>query len=53
MLEIKEEYMNWIVCKERLGRLSHHIFMVKEKGKMMLNPSFLESRSILVAQLLI
>jgi hypothetical protein len=37
LLDIKkEEDMSWKVCKENLGRLSHHPLMVKEKGKMML-----------------
>jgi hypothetical protein len=43
LLGIKEEDMSWTICKERLGRLSHHPLMVKEKGKMMLKLDYLES----------
>jgi hypothetical protein len=35
-LDIKEEDMNKIVCKESLGRLSHQILMVKTNGERML-----------------
>jgi hypothetical protein len=46
LLGTKEEDIRWMICKDILGTLREHYLMVKEKGKMMLNPSFLESESI-------
>jgi hypothetical protein len=46
MLGIREENVSQITCKENLGILIHHILMVKEEVKMMLNPSYLGSERI-------